>query len=359
MENTTTLQPSLVVKQALKNAELLVDYLAQNGIEFDFNDVKIITNAKYMIENNKWDIDIENHFWISYKNLTEKVKPNELESILAMREIYIENPTFLDKIFRNKYRKNQASKTVTFYTVLAVFSMIIILFLHMYYSIGTIRLSRVQAINNKITNTYNYLSEIKSVSDFTKTSTTEKITKLMEEISYYDAEKKSNIIMLANWIWEIKIILGFFDYHDYNNIRKVIESQANLPPEESIRLNIEVIQRAQNYIFLLGLYILPLFYGFLGAITFVLRDLSIKIQKKTFRKENNITHIIRLILGVIAGLAVGVFWGDITQRENFSVISSLGPLLVAFLAGLTVEYVFSAIEKWIISFLEKPPVSKQ
>jgi len=116
---------------------------------------------------------------------------------------------------------------------------------------------------------------------------------------------------------------------------------------------IEIIQEAQNYALILGLYVLPLFFGLLGAVAFVLRDLVLQTKKMVFSKESNLNYTLRLILGTLAGLAVGLFWSDIQQQQSFVMITSLSPLIVAFLAGLSVEYVFSGIERLISNFIEK------
>jgi len=132
-----------------------------------------------------------------------------------------------------------------------------------------------------------------------------------------------------------------------------------IAPGKILNKNIEIIQQAQNYVLIIGLYILPLFYGLLGAMTYVLRDLSNQTLKMQYKKESNINHILRLILGTIAGLAVGVFWGDIKQQDSFIIVRSLGPLIVAYLSGMTVEYIFSAIEKWIGGVLERALSSRK
>lgn len=357
-ENKILFQVSPIVVEAIKNAEIVIDYIAEMGIMFDSKDIEIITAAKNAVEQNQWTQEIENNFWVAYRNLTALIQPVDIDSLLSMREMYIKEPTFLDKLFKRKFKVNLAYKTVRFYTAFALITMLVMLLVHMYFSVGTVRLSRIQSINSKLIEVQQQISEINNLTDNTSTYVTQKKESLMSELAQYNTEKQSNISLLAKWVNSAKIYFGI-DYvsQENKNSQKFAMTTdiIDIPgtPQEELRYNIEIIQQAQNYIFILGLYILPLFYGLLGSITYVLRDLSNKIQKKQYKKDNNISHVLRLILGIIAGLAVGVFWGDLKNQDSLSVISSLGPLIIAFLAGLTVEYVFTAIERLVMSFLDK------
>ncbi len=365
MENknipTPSFKASELVVDALKNAELVLSHCAEVGIDIEEKDVEVVTQAKEIYEEDNWGKDIEIKFWLSYKNLTKLIKPVSVDSLKASQETVIKAPNLFQKFFRIKRRNTLAYRIVRFYTAFAVLTMLFMLVLHIYFSIGTIRLNRIQSANDRSLTLETQLDEIELISDNSNLSAQQKQDNLINDLVEVNTEKESNIKLLNDWVDFIDRIFFFGQRETEDAQDSEILTQSDIPappgaptaPETTLKANIEIIQQAQNYVLVLGLYILPLFYGLLGALTYVLRDLSKKTILMQYTKESNINHILRLILGTIAGLAVGVFWGDIKQQESFMVIKSLGPLIVAYLSGLTVEYIFSAIEKWIGSILER------
>ncbi|MEA3450499.1 MAG: hypothetical protein U9Q83_01195 [Bacteroidota bacterium] len=359
-----------LVKDALQNAELVLYYISEVGVDAQKSDIETITKAKEKLENDEWSSDIEVDFWIAYRNLTVLIEPVSVDSLKASQERVIKKPNFFQKLFKLKIQNTLALRIVRFYTVFAVLTMILMLVLHIYFSIGTIRLNRIQSADERIDNISVQLDEMALIiGTSVNLSADQKRQRLQDELFKVNTERNSNISLLKEWVEFVQhfFLLGTAEEDAVNentgndDTEDAEPGPPNFPvnPGEMLNKNIEVIQQAQNYVLIIGLYILPLFYGLLGAMTYVLRDLSNQTLKMQYKKESNINHILRLILGTIAGLAVGVFWGDIKQQDSFIIVRSLGPLIVAYLSGMTVEYIFSAIEKWIGSVLERALSAKK
>lgn len=94
-------------------------------------------------------------------------------------------------------------------------------------------------------------------------------------------------------------------------------------------------------------YILPLFYGLLGAYAFILRTLSKEIASITFSSSSRVQLSLRWPLGMLAGIAVGWFFNDETLPKG---LEPLQPLALAFLAGYGVELLFTGLDKLIHAF---------
>jgi len=101
-------------------------------------------------------------------------------------------------------------------------------------------------------------------------------------------------------------------------------------------------------------YLLPLVYGLVGACAFVLRALSRQIRERTFSSTDSVIQFgLRLVLGALAGISIGWFLKPEISAD--SLVSSLSPLALAFIAGYSVELVFTAVDKIISAFTGSGP----
>ena len=95
----------------------------------------------------------------------------------------------------------------------------------------------------------------------------------------------------------------------------------------------------------LNLYFLPLVYGLLGACAYVLRRLSTQVREYTYSPESEIRLKLRLYLGALSGFAVAWFINQATTPGL-----TIAPMALAFLAGYSVEVVFSAMDSLVAAF---------
>jgi hypothetical protein len=140
----------------------------------------------------------------------------------------------------------------------------------------------------------------------------------------------------------------------------VLEQQYSqkLETQRGILKNTAALQEAKFILQGIQLYILPLLYGLLGAAAYVLRTLTTEIRNLTYEIESNIRYRLRIQLGAVSGLAIGWF-SDAGLTFSASTLS-LSPLALAFLAGYSVEVLFSLMDRMIYTFsssenLEKKP----
>jgi hypothetical protein len=114
---------------------------------------------------------------------------------------------------------------------------------------------------------------------------------------------------------------------------------------------------AGQFIDVLQKWLLPLLYGALGAMVFVVRTLSMQARDRLFRKEAQISLVLRVFLGTISGLAIGWFWNQDTASTATAggamSLSTLSPFALAFIAGYGVELFFALLDKIIATFTNK------
>jgi len=100
-------------------------------------------------------------------------------------------------------------------------------------------------------------------------------------------------------------------------------------------------------------WFLPLLYGALGAMVYVVRTLSLQARDRLYRKEALVALNLRVYLGMISGLAIGWFWNhDSTSISQTGVVSitALSPFALAFVAGYGVELFFTLLDKIVSAF---------
>jgi hypothetical protein len=103
-----------------------------------------------------------------------------------------------------------------------------------------------------------------------------------------------------------------------------------------------VITEAKNRMDLLQQFILPLLYGWIGALAYILKS----EQENTDRKENTLWGL-RMLLGMMAGLAIGWFFKPPhTEVNGFGLVS---PFALAFLAGYSVDLLSKAMDRVVRS----------
>ncbi|MBC7948357.1 MAG: hypothetical protein H7Y42_10790 [Chitinophagaceae bacterium] len=113
---------------------------------------------------------------------------------------------------------------------------------------------------------------------------------------------------------------------------------------------VEQVQTAKISLTTLLKYILPILYGALGASTFIVRSLADQIKSTTYTTESDVGYRLRFYLGAVAGLSIAWFTSDPKGVETTGILQSLSPLALAFLAGFSVELLFSLLERVMAAF---------
>jgi hypothetical protein len=111
-------------------------------------------------------------------------------------------------------------------------------------------------------------------------------------------------------------------------------------------------------------YVLPVLFGLVGTIASFLRDISNRITGSILSPRDETLAIIRIILGAIAGLAVGLFFTPASVAAQISAGSGVVTLSasgIAFLAGYGADGFFRMIDAMItriFSLDQKPTQTK-
>lgn len=135
--------------------------------------------------------------------------------------------------------------------------------------------------------------------------------------------------------------------------------QLNMQPNsteliEALNWEDSVVTEANNRMDLLQQFILPLLYCWIGALAYILK--SEQNRRSTDRKENTLWDL-RMLLGMVAGLAIGWFFKPPdTEVNGFGLVS---PFALAFLAGYSVDLLSNAMDRVVSSLQDRIPKAKE
>ena len=338
-------------RDRLQKADLMLNFITNSGIDIPEQLLRTVVKCKYIAKKGEWTPSTEAVFLMSYNELVKLIKPLSVDSIISSRPTLVEDDEdpspinkFFKKIFHKKFRVASSLRSVRIYSFLTALMMILLLVTQIFFYLGSTRLASITECEAQLEEKQKRLNELMLFSGKVEDAAIQsECDKVYNDCIEIDNKRKSNIDLLGPWVKHArKISLNSTIYTDTIGINSKNGDKANTA----------IIQEAKSFAIIIGIYILPLLYGIIGGFTFVLRDLTEDIRKLTFTKGSNTKYILRILLGAIAGLSVGLFWGDIESVQQFG-LASLSPMLLAFLGGYCVEYLLQFLEKTAKSFFKK------
>jgi len=351
---TDRINSTELLKQALTDSEVILAYATENGLDINKDHIKTIVESKKLEESKQWTQSHEIDFWMAYKNVSKLIYPVTIDSLRAAQEYTSKSKTWYKRINLLWTGLSLSHRSVRMYRFLTLISMLLMLMIQIYSLKGTTLLSTIQSCDSRIKQIELRLGELMQITSADKNNQTAMLEKerLENEMSELDKKKSSSITLLEPWVR----FIGNFTGNNLRDRKKgmALPSQQNVPisANESMDDKISIIQEAQNYVLILSLYVLPLLYGLLGGFAYVLRSLAVETKHRIFSKESNIKYTLRIHLGALAGLAIGLLWGDI-EKQAFGFVQTLSPLALAFIAGYSVEFLFNGIDRIVTSVAKK------
>ena len=112
-------------------------------------------------------------------------------------------------------------------------------------------------------------------------------------------------------------------------------------------------QWSANLLAILGNYVLPMMYGFLGAAAAVMLNVNQKIRLSRLSPRDRRMTPVQLVLGVITGACIGLFLTPSGAGAPGAPLSggsvALSASALSFLAGFGVEGVFKMLENLLVT----------
>ncbi len=334
----------------MQDAQLLLAFASQNGKDVDAAVVKTIIEARSGMTDGDLKNEQEVAFWNAYNLLAKKIAPVSVTSLKATLDSLAGRGSTI--LFGVRIGAGSlARKAVSWYTFIAIVTLIFILLFQVYWLFGT-------SITTDIQKTRKEAAEIdvklRTLQRATAQPADKKVTPaegrkvedpdilvLKVQAENLSLRKETGHELLKLWSTPWK---GF--------IPRIGKSSDNDPGASQAAENIARFETALSMVEVLQRYILPLLYGLLGTSVWILRTLTIEIKERTYSEASNIGFRIRLYLGMLGGM---VFAWFITPETAEGLFKSLSPFALAFLAGYSVELLFTAMDRFLAAFSGKTP----
>lgn len=371
------------LSELIGNAQLLLSYASNAGISLPTEVIEDIVRTKQFFEGTHPStqppinlLEMETRFLQATEALAKAVSPVTVSSLRASQTNQVDNSCwgrFKTIILRSPRQISPADLSVRRYRLLSMIVLLFLLFVQIYWVVGTALVKDINDTNVKIDAARSdFISskkerdeirkQLNSTTDYSASNTssddttTQTLNAKMSELSDKNANAE---IIIANCetLYEVELeILN--KWHQY--WKKPYQFLGSLGPKTDKKNNemgtdkrykklTRSIKEASFVLDALQVYVLPILYGLLGAITYVLRTLATQIKDFTYTSETNISFRLRLNLGALCGLII--FWflkgDDATAESGFSTLS---PLAIAFAAGYSVELLFAAMDRFITAF---------
>ncbi len=330
------------LKEALANAQLMLEYCAERGMTLPEAHVETIVTCGMQMKNDQDLGSLETKFWMVYANLARLIQPVSVESLKSVRlnDFHAKN-----RLQRLLGAKSIAHESVNAYRMLGMFVLIVMLLIQIYWVIGAKLVSDISTV---------IPAELEALRKEKAAKEEALGEKAVFSIEIDDLEAK--LIEIGS-----KLEASAVAVKDWNTVWRVFKFSGDAISSSSQPSDFQDYLEVKYATFALDAmkeYVLPLLYGLLGAFAFVFRDIFTEIKDKTFTPESTIKYVLRLHLGALTGLAVGWFFGDGTTPSSFS-ISNLSPLALSFLAGYGVEILFSGMDRLIAAFSDASSKKQQ
>jgi hypothetical protein len=354
------------VAEAVDKAMLLHTFAIERGKNVKEDVIRPIIEAR--IESNRetpdWNSKKEADFWVAYGEICSTLSPITIEAVKAVRPF--SKPRVLNNwqkllhflSFGLIYSTNSPATVATrWYRIWGVIALMLVLFYQIYWAWGSTLIKEAGKLQTEISVLESALIPLYDAAPQLAMGleNPKEWSRIYNEISLEPpkpppsgglsqeqiASARTKYKELANARMMLRSNMEAIKSLDKINVLSLVLGPAtrdgDLLYEQHIRL---------KYVSLtldaIAVYFLPLLYGLLGACAYILRTVSIEIQDVRYSTETHMRYALRLFLGALTGLAVVWF---VKPDAALSV-----PAAAFFLAGYSVELVFTAMDRLVAAF---------
>ncbi|GAB4088299.1 hypothetical protein [Hydrogenophaga soli] len=335
--------------KAVQDAQRLLEYASVKGIEIPAALVTQIVGAQTLIgrqTTEKETFETQESFWAALAKLSALTKPATSESVRYAAETTSATwATLWAKLSRSgadmPIMKSMSEAAVGRARFWALIGLFLVAVFQSYYEAGestTAKYKEAQAIVRTNLNRLNELEQAKNKAEAAKAGP-EEISRLNREIAVSRLTIEDANEQTERRVQWMKKLLYWQDW--------TIKDPGD--PQASFELSQRVLSVLEGLLTLLGAFILPITWSFLGAALYVSRALAEDIRAMAYAPERAILHRSRYYMGMVAGFTAAKLFPSSTGISE----GAVSTFAVALLVGYSVEVLFTLLDRLIGAFSTK------
>lgn len=321
-------------KEVLCDAEILIAYVVRSGINVDQALIDNIVEAKAKILNDTLTAAEESTFYQVVNTLAAKLAPVSAETLRACSDEFgVTKKSFWR---REPVKCSHAKIAVRKQRLWAFVAFALLLVAQIYWLMGSNLISRIPSLaENEVTPS--------APSPVGPSPSAEAAQKAAEDEV---AAEETRMWLLHLWRTPWKWIPEALKRRVPKEEREQFKSLSDFR---------EWGYSAREVLAILQVYLLPLLYGWVGAMAYVLRRMIKAVQELTFQRAYEVEFSLRIYLGILAGVAIGWFFKPEAPGAGGGEVSfaSLTPFALSFVAGYSVELLFTAMDRMVGAFTDR------
>lgn len=350
--------PSDAEQLAIGQSGFLLRYAAESQKDLDPNLALAIANARTAWAGDIWSPDVSRDFWAAFNELCQLIKPVTVNSLIALHENIAVRGGFLWRKQRNTSISRLSSSRNTRGLLLLL---AIIVPLQLLVWVYTNLSAEIKQGSASVANLSHALStkcsalEVQGTPIRAQDWSKEQWAQLSEirlgklELRDQSSQVLDAAMFLNRLVPQATLGVISLAKRSENDWLEDCHAEISDASNRSVVAS-TVAVRVQLLGAILAQFFLPILLGALGALAYVLRSTSEQIRDSTFSTTTPTRNIVRIVLGALMGVVVGLFTTSLTKEIT------LPPLALAFIAGYGVEGFFSIFDGFI-SRLRTPPAN--
>jgi hypothetical protein len=348
LDDSQPQKPHNFRSEAILEAQMIIAYAAETGTNIDTAAVATIAQAQHdeqaaTQDKSSWTSASEAEFWDAYKKLAQSIRPVTVSSLRATSAAF-GSRSLLSRVLGYRKTISKARLAAINFTTLGIVALVILLVSQAYWTYVSTALTQYDQIVQDVATAKAQVDNLRLPGS--KAS--------QDAIANAKAQLDAKNLAFDSAVKTLDTI----------NIGRSrldpTQPDSELRAKDTLRFSVDIIRK------MLSLYILPLLYGYIGAIAYVLRSLSSEIRAFTFTDVSQINYRLRGFLGALSGLVIGLFltpWGTVGSSSDATAqhaatavavggisIEQISPFALAFVAGFSVELLFSVLERIVKAF---------
>jgi glutathione-specific gamma-glutamylcyclotransferase len=348
---------------SLRDAQLLVAYAVRNNIPEVENAIDTIVTSESLYKGGKLESKAQADFYHAYSTLAAKIAPVTVASLRdSLDEYGVPVKQFF--FFGKEEKRSLAARVAGWHKVWALFVVSMLIIAQGYWLVGNgILITLAKPTIDEADLTYRYVVLGGSSTIFPAFAAPSPAASPAETrpVETDSAAWKKNEVA-----WE------FYLRSRWNAATQLVpwlhwlNRGLKIPQKPDREWADKIIAKAGQMNDCLQQLVLPLLYGWLGAMAYILRTVSQQARDRLFRSENQVVWDLRGWLGAVSGLAIG--WFCKPSSADVNGLGLISPFALAFVAGYSVDLLFTAMDRIVSAFSgpgpktpetsSKPPLPK-